>query len=169
MIYSTQPEYWLRGPEDTIPVLLQPVAHTLLQMRAELNSIMNDFPETKLWQRPAGLAAPGFHLKHIRGVIDRLFTYARAEVLDDAQQEWLKKEGEAQTECLPQLLELLNRQVDIAIDQLKNTDPIGLTDIRYVGRKRIPSTLMGLLVHTAEHSMRHTGQLLVTVRVLGMG
>jgi uncharacterized damage-inducible protein DinB len=64
------------------------------------------------------------------------------------------------------LIQRFNRQVDIAIEQLKNTKEDTLTEIRGVGRAQIPSTVIGLLTHAAEHTMRHTGQLLVTVRVL---
>ncbi len=166
MKYISQPEYWLRGPVNHIPTLLQPVAHALLQARAEANIGMSDFPENKLWTRPAEVAAPGFHLQHIPGVIDRLFTYAREESLNETQMEWLKEEGENQTASVQELLGKLDKQVDLALDQLMSTDPNTLTDTRYVGRKRIPSTVIGLLSHAAEHSMRHVGQLLVTVRVL---
>jgi uncharacterized damage-inducible protein DinB len=68
---------------------------------------------------------------------------------------------------MEELLETLNHQVDTAIEQLTNTDPASLTETRYVGRKQIPSTVIGLVSHAAEHSMRHTGQLLVTVKMLG--
>ena len=69
-----QPEVWLRGPIEGIPLLLQPVAHALLQAREELNTLMVDFPEALLWERPAGLASPGFHLQHLSGVLDRLLS-----------------------------------------------------------------------------------------------
>ena len=39
-------------------------------------------------------------------------------------------------------------------------------EVREVGRDRIPSTVGGLIFHAAEHTQRHLGQLLVTVRVL---
>lgn len=164
--YETQPEFWLRGPVGTIPTLLQPVAHGLLQARAEVNSLMVNFPEHRLWVRIAGLAAPGFHLQHIPGVIDRLFTYARGEQLSEKQLLQLGEEGHNETVSLPELLGRLNRQVDNAMDQLRETKEGTLTHERQVGRKRVPTTVIGLLVHAAEHSMRHTGQLLVTIRVV---
>jgi hypothetical protein len=166
MSYETQPEFWLRGPVGHIPALLQPVAHGLLQVRAEVNSLMVNFPEHRLWVRIAGLAAPGFHLQHIPGVIDRLFTYARGEQLSENQMTRLKEEGQNETVSLQDLLSGLNAQVERALDQLTDTDPGTLTAIRYVGRKRVPATVIGLLAHAAEHSMRHTGQLLVTIRVV---
>ncbi|MEI9810890.1 MAG: hypothetical protein WDO16_25110 [Bacteroidota bacterium] len=49
---------------------------------------------------------------------------------------------------------------------MKTTDEAILTSVRGVGRAKIPSTVMGLLFHAAEHTMRHTGQLLVTAGIL---
>jgi uncharacterized damage-inducible protein DinB len=166
MASSSLPEYWMRGPVEGIEPLLQPVAHALLQARDEVNTLMQDFPDKLLWEKPAGLASPGFHLQHLAGVIDRLFTYARAENLSDKQLEKLKAEGQAIDTTVQDLLQPFNRQVDAAFEQLRQTNAASLTEFRGVGRKQLPSTVMGLLFHAAEHTMRHTGQLLVTVRVL---
>ena len=89
----TLPEVWLRGPLPAIPSLLQPVAHALLQAREEVMELMDGFPEELLWERPAGVASPGFHLQHLSGVLDRLFTYARGGGLDKEQLEDLASEG----------------------------------------------------------------------------
>jgi len=162
-----QPEYWMRGPVENIPSFLQPVAHALLQARDEVNEIMENFPPDLLWQKPAGLASPGFHLQHLSGVIDRLFTYAKAEQLTQEQLDALKAEGkENETTDIATLLLRFNKQVDAAIKQLSQTNEKSLTEFRGVGRKQLPSTVMGLLFHAAEHTMRHTGQLLVTTKVL---
>jgi hypothetical protein len=165
---NTQREFWLRGPMPGIPAMLQPVAHTILQVRDEVNRYMADFPEIFLWVKPNGMASPGFHLQHICGILDRLFTYARGEMLNEQQFTYLSIEGkEPEKECsVNQLLAALNEQVDKAIEQLSNTDEATLTQVRGVGRAQIPATVIGLLVHAAEHSMRHTGQLLVTARLL---
>lgn len=76
MSQSNLPEVWLRGPIENIPALLQPVAHALLQARQEVNELIKKFPHELLWEKPAGVASAGFHLQHITGVLDRLFTYA---------------------------------------------------------------------------------------------
>jgi uncharacterized damage-inducible protein DinB len=157
------PEYWLSGPVEGVPVLLQPVAHALLQSRREVEALIADFPPDLYWMRPAGLASVGFHLQHLSGVLDRLFTYARGEALSDAQLAALRAEGQP-GETPEELTARFRARVDTAIAQLRQTDPETLTEPRGVGRARIPSTVMGLLVHAAEHTMRHTGQLLVTVR-----
>src|ERR1700744_587211 len=87
-------EFWLAGPIDGVPALLQPVAHALLQSRREVARVTQDFPDTQLWVKPGGLASVGFHLRHLTGVLDRLFTYARAEALTAEQLRYLKAEGE---------------------------------------------------------------------------
>src|ERR1700712_799147 len=86
-------EVWQRGPLEDISPILQPVAHALLQAREELSHIMNSFSEPLLWERPAGVASPAFHLQHLTGVLDRLFTYARKEPLTSDQLYALSIEG----------------------------------------------------------------------------
>lgn len=161
-------EVWLRGPLDHIPALLQPVAHALLQAREEVNTLMDDFPETLLWEKPAGVASPGFHLQHMKGVIDRLLTYAKGEMLNADQLQYLKQEEQPPSpSCkVVELVEQFNRQVDKALAELSATDEASLTSARGVGRAQLPSTVLGLLTHAAEHTQRHLGQLLVTARIL---
>ncbi len=163
---SNKPEIWLRGPLDNIPALLQPMAHALLQAREEINELMLNFPDELLWERIAGMASPGFHLQHLAGVINRLFTYARGQQLSQQQLEALTAEGKPANQTTHILLKQFNKQVDAALSQLQETDPVTLTEYRAVGRGKLPSTVIGLYVHAAEHTMRHTGQLLVTVKVL---
>ncbi len=167
---SSLPEVWLRGPLDDVPALLQPVAHALLQAREELEALMLDFPDVLLWQKPAGMASAGFHLQHLTGVLDRLFTYARNEPLSPQQLAYLAAEGKFNPELTAMsLVKIFNKQVDIALKQLKHTDIALLTDFRPVGRGKLPSTVTGLYTHAAEHTMRHLGQLLVTVKVVKEG
>jgi uncharacterized damage-inducible protein DinB len=160
-------EVWQSGPVENIPALLQPVAHALLQAREELHLIMKDFPEDLLWQKPAGMASVGFHLKHLSGVIDRLFTYARNEQLSTQQLQLLQEENISNNNLsIEKLLARFSNQVDNALLQLQQTNESTLTEARSIGRKKIPTSVIGLLVHAAEHTMRHIGQLLVTVRFL---
>jgi hypothetical protein len=129
---------------------------------------MAGFPDELLWEKPAGLASPGFHLQHLTGVLDRLFTYAKQEQLSPAQLAYLKAEGMPGDNLIyaDNLIKGFDAQVNKAIAQLKNTDETTLTEARGVGRAMLPSTVIGLYVHAAEHTMRHTGQLLVTVKIL---
>ena len=164
---SDKAEVWLRGPLDDIPGLLQPVAHTLLQAQEELNELMVNFPEELLWEKPFGLASTGFHLQHLAGVINRLFTYARGEQLDPQQLTDLAAEGRAFEKDMDvrRLCGIFESEVEKALAQLRKIDVLSLTDKREVGRSKLPSTVIGLYVHAAEHTMRHIGQLLVTVKI----
>ncbi len=167
MAQSSLPEVWLRGQLPGLSAILQPVAHALLQARQEVNELMVDFPSEKLWEKPAGVASPAFHLQHIVGVLDRLLTYAKGELLTDEQLKYLSAEGKSSEHITPnQLLERVNHQIEKTIDELKAIKEETLTETRTVGRKQFPSTVLGLIFHSAEHTMRHLGQLLVTVRVL---
>ncbi|MEH3113042.1 DinB family protein [Pedobacter terrae] len=165
---SQQLEVWQRGPLPGIIPMLQPVAHALLQAREEVNDYMIDFPIELLWQRPAGMASTGFHLQHLSGVLDRVFTYARAEGLSESQFAQLAEEGKNSAEgyTVADLVNRFNKQVDLALVQIKNTNESILSDYRGVGRAGLPSTVIGLLFHAAEHTMRHVGQLMVTVAVV---
>ena len=172
MKYTMQkiPEVWLRGPLPNVPDLLQPAAHALLQAQEEINELMKNFDEQLLWKRIAGQASVAFHLQHIPGVQNRLFSYAKGEMLTEQQLEYLRNEGQQNNSItVGLLLDHLNKQTEGSVEQLQQTDIATLTDIREVGRKKIPSTVLGLLFHAAEHTMRHTGQLLVTVNFLNAG
>jgi uncharacterized damage-inducible protein DinB len=164
----TQPlEVWMRGPIAGLIPLLQPVAHAILQAREEVNLMMIDFPDELIWERPSGVASVAFHLQHLSGVLDRLFTYANNQILNEDQLELLALESdEAQFLTVKALLTRFNNQVNKALTQLKNIEEKTLLEPRGIGRKQIPTNQMGLLFHAAEHTQRHVGQLLVTVRIL---
>ena len=164
---NNKPEVWLRGKVEGVPSLLQPAAHALLQSGEEVEKYMQDFPEELLWEKPAGRASVGFHLQHLTGVMDRMLTYAKAEKLSENQFQYLKKEGKPDHETSGAfLVKNFQEKVNEAIDFLKKTPENILTEYRPVGRKELPSTVIGLLFHAAEHSQRHVGQLLVTVSFL---
>jgi len=164
-------EVWQRGPLPEITPLLQPVAHALLQAREELELYLADFSDELLWIRPAGLASVSFHMQHLSGVLDRVFTYARASGLNEEQFKQLADEDQLFISELStaNLLARFSAQVDLAMAQLQITDPDTLTEYRGVGRAGLPSTVIGLLVHAAEHTMRHVGQLMVTAAVVKNG
>ncbi len=161
-------EVWQRGPLKNIPALLQPVAHALLQAEEEVEELLIDFNNEMLWERPANVASPAFHLQHLSGVLDRVFTYARNEQLTDFQLKQLYDE-DLQTQDnvgIKSLLDRFKRQIQSSMIQLQNTKEENLKEYRGVGRKQLPSTVIGLLVHAAEHTMRHIGQLSVTIKIL---
>lgn len=161
-------EVWQRGPVAGVPGLLQPVAHALLQAAEDAEKYTSQLPPDLLWKRPGPVASVGFHLLHIRGVIDRLFTYARKEALtaEQLKELALEKEVPAESVSAAELASRINAQVDKAIRQLESTPEETLTERRTIGRKEIPTTVEGLLFHAAEHAQRHIGQLLVTARIL---
>lgn len=164
-------EWWQRGPVDGVPALLQPVAHILLQVRESVGELVDGLTIDEWNARPANVASSAFHVRHIAGVIDRLFTYARGESLSEAQFTALRAEGDPVTDAadVSRMLDALSARVDTALDQLRATDVATLGDFRPVGRSKLPSTVIGCLVHGAEHPMRHVGQLSVTTRIVRAG
>jgi uncharacterized damage-inducible protein DinB len=161
------PEVWLRGPIEGVPPLLQAVAHGLLQCREELSTAVAGLTPAQLWTNPAGAASIGYHVQHAAGSLGRLFTYARGEQLSDAQRkDMLGEQAAGQTADGATLLDLFSTAVDRALDQLRTTNEQTLLDPRGVGRAQLPSTVIGLLFHAAEHTQRHTGQVATTVRMV---
>ncbi|WP_423998488.1 DinB family protein [Maribacter sp. IgM3_T14_3] len=160
-------EFWLSGPIQDVPDLLQPAAHALLQSERELKNYTSDFPKELLWAKTAGRASVGFHMNHITGVLDRMLTYAKGESLTDEQFQFLKKEGAFNlTTEVVDLQNQFSTKVSDALAYFKTIPEQTLSEKRTVGRKKLPSTVIGLLFHAAEHSQRHIGQLLVTASVL---
>lgn len=160
-------EVWMRGPIAGLDPLLQPIAHTILQAREEVNLVMIDFPDELIWEKPAGVASVSFHLQHLSGVLDRLFTYANNQILNEDQLELLALESDnTQYLTVKGLLTRFNNQVNKSLTQLKHIDEKTLLEPRGIGRKQLPTNQLGLLFHAAEHTQRHIGQLFVTVRVL---
>ena len=159
-------EWWQRGPVEGVPAPLQPVAHILLQVRESVGELVDGLSEEQWNARPANVASVAFHIRHIPGVIDRLFTYARGESLSEEQFTALRAEGAPiDTTAISAALDLLSARVDAAIAELRTIDVARLGDFRAVGRAKLPSTMIGCLVHGAEHAMRHVGQLSVTARI----
>jgi hypothetical protein len=163
-------EWWQRGPVDGVPAVLQPVAHILLQVRESVGELVENLPPAQWNARPAGVASPAFHVRHMAGVIDRLFTYARGSALSAEQLASIRLEGgELAGPDVAAVLDALSARVDAAVAELRTIDVSTLGDFRGVGRAQLPSTVIGCLVHGAEHSMRHVGALSVTVRVVRSG
>jgi hypothetical protein len=163
-------EWWQRGPVDGVPAVLQPVAHILLQVRESVSELVENLTPAQWNARPAGVASAAFHVRHIAGVIDRLFTYARGSALSAEQLAAIRLEGgELAGADVASVLDALSARVDAAVAELSAIDVATLGDFRGVGRAQLPSTVIGCLVHGAEHSMRHVGQLSVTVRVVRKG
>lgn len=168
MANKPPPEVWLRGPVAAVPALLQPVAHSLLQCREELSSTVPALTADQIWTTPSGAASIGFHVRHAAGSLDRLFTYARGEQLSLDQRAALVAEGEPDLapDVGVKLLAAFHEAVERALDQLRNTEESSLVEARSVGRAQLPTTVIGLLFHAAEHTQRHAGQAVTTARLV---
>ena len=160
-------EWWQRGPIDGIDATLQPIAHTLLQVRESVGEFTEGLTEAEWNARPGGVASCAFHVRHITGVIDRLFTYSRGEALSPDQFTALRAEGDPlSTNQVAAVLDALNARIERSLAELRGTDVRTLGDFRAVGRAQLPSTVIGCIGHAAEHAMRHVGQLSVTARIV---
>lgn len=161
------PEHWLRGPVPGVDPRLQPAAHAFLQAREDASQAVQGLTAAELALRPGGAASIAFHLRHLAGSTDRLCTYARGEALSDAQRAALAREQTAESEPdLEELLRDLHAAIDAALSQLAATPPEALLEPREVGRARLPSNVLGLLTHAAEHAQRHTGQIIATAKIV---
>jgi uncharacterized damage-inducible protein DinB len=151
-------------------VPLQPVAHALLHAVEDVRRVVTPLSDDVLWARPAGAASVGFHARHAAGALDRLFTYARGETLSAGQRATLAAEtapDEQGKGRAPDIVATFEAQVERALAQLRSTPVDRLTEPRQVGRARLPSTVLGLLFHAAEHTQRHVGQIITTAKIAG--
>ena len=151
-----------------VAAVLQPAAHALIQAKEDVTTLAPSVPTDVLWAEH-GAATAGFHLLHTVGALDRLFGYARGEALSDAQKAVLRAEAMPHRELDGAMLAArVSEAVDKALDQLRATDPERVFDERKVGRAGLPSTVLGLLFHGAEHTTRHVGQFITSVKLLSV-
>jgi hypothetical protein len=150
-------EPWLRGPIEGVSPEVAPVLYAFIQASEDLAEHTSGLTVEQIWARPLGLAPVGFQLRHIAGSVDRLVTYLMGCALDKAQLADLRTEMEP-GESRDELLARVNRALAGAVERIRSIDPASLTEPRAVGRMRLPTTVIGLLVHIAEHTQRHVGQ-----------
>jgi len=165
-------EAWLRGPVEGVPEGLMPAAHSLLDALEDMERAAAALSVEQLWLRPGGAASVGFHLRHVCGSTERLLTYARGESLSPAQLGAIALEGQPgiPPETATELLAALRRTVEVTLDRYRATPSEDLARPRRVGRAGLPSTVLGLLFHAAEHARRHAGQVVATARIIqGLG
>jgi uncharacterized damage-inducible protein DinB len=164
---STTREAWLEGPLEGVDPYLMPAAHALVQVARDLEPLADLTPEA-LWARPGSAAAIGFHLKHVAGVLDRLSTYARGEALSQEQLSALRAEGEPgdPTASAAALVGAAQAAVERTLTQVRATAREALLEPRGVGRRQLPSNVLGLLHHAAEHATRHTAQAITTAKLV---
>lgn len=153
---SSTPEPWLRGPLQGIHPLVMPVFFSFAQVREDLNRHLEGLSEEQIWLT-VGKSSIGFHLKHIAGSVDRLTTYLKGQQLSNDQLQALREEH-TPDRLHAELLKDLDASLSSAETFLKTLDPNTLYEPRTVGRQALPTTVIGLIVHLAEHTQRHLGQ-----------
>lgn len=163
---SAQEDVWLRGPVPGIHPVMVPAAHALLQTGEDVERTLAELSTEQIWASPAGAASVGFHVVHLTGSTDRLLTYARGEPLTDVQRARLAAEKSPIRTDAASLLADLRSTIDAALAQLRRTPPSSLHAARTIGRAALPTTVLGLLFHAAEHAQRHAGQIVTTARIV---
>lgn len=162
---ETKVEPWLRGTLTSVPEPFRAVLHALEQAREDAARWCFPLTEQQLNERPLGLAPIAFHLRHIAGTLDRLLTYAEGKQLNDEQYRRLKIESDSPTKSDVVAAEF-SSELDRAQSRIMQLVAEDLAGPRSVGRKQLPTTLGGLLVHIAEHTQRHIGEAIITARVV---
>jgi uncharacterized damage-inducible protein DinB len=151
------PEPWLRGPIPGVGTLLAPLLYSFQMAREDLAKWTEGLTSGQIWATPHGFGSVGFHLRHIAGSTDRLMTYVEGKQLSEAQLAVMNAEKEPGA-TREMLLGGLSAAFENAEAVVRSLNPAQLAEPRAVGRKRLPTTVIGLLFHIAEHTQRHVGQ-----------
>lgn len=162
---STQPEPWLRGTLTEIPPVPRGVLHALELAKEDLTRWCAGLSETELNAQPAAIAPVAFHIRHIARSVDRLLTYAEGNDLNEDQLAALKSEL-APNANGPEVFAELEASLAAAASRIAQIDPARLDEPRTVGKKHLPTTVAGLLVHIADHTQRHVGQAITTAKIV---
>ena len=156
-LMSTQEEPWLRGPIPGVDPFIAPLLYSFQMAREDLARHTAALTTEQIWATPHGFGSVGFHLRHIAGATDRLMTYATGAQLSEAQLSALKAEKDPGA-TRETLLSALDAAFAKAEATARDLHPATLAAPRAVGRKQLPTTVIGLLIHIAEHTQRHVGQ-----------
>jgi uncharacterized damage-inducible protein DinB len=150
-------EPWLRGPIPGVSSLLAPLLYSLQQAREDLAQWTEGLTTEQIWARPHGFGPVGYQLRHIAGSVERLTTFLQGRQLTAEQFAAKDREmepGASREELLAEVEKSLAQTEEI----VRGLDPATLADPRTVGRLRLPTTVIGLLTHIAEHTQRHVGE-----------
>jgi uncharacterized damage-inducible protein DinB len=165
MAESQLPEPWLRGTLTAVSAVQRAVLHALELAGEDLAKWCGNLSDAELNARPENLAPVAFHIRHIARSIDRLLTYAEGRGLSGAQMDALQSEldpGAGRDELFAELAGALEKGASRA----RAFDASQLGESRAVGKKRLPTTVGGLLIHIAEHTQRHVGQAITTAKIV---
>lgn len=158
------PEPWLRGTLTEIDAVPRQILHALELTAEDCDRWCKNLTEAELNARPYGLPSVAFHMRHIARSLDRLLTYADDRWLDEDQLAAL--ETEHTTTSREDLFQEFTQGLQEAAQRVRAFHPDRYDQRRSVGRNRLPSTLGGLLVHCAEHTQRHAGQMITTAKLV---
>lgn len=157
-------EPWLRGTLVEVDPVRRGVLHALELAREDVARWAAGLTMDELELRPFGLPSVGFQMRHTVRSLDRLLTYAEGRSLSAGQRTALAAEMEpaASREVLFTEFE---GWIQFAEDRVMTFSQESYGEVG-VGSKMLPTTVGGLLVHCAEHTQRHAGQLVTTAKVV---
>jgi uncharacterized damage-inducible protein DinB len=158
-------EPWLRGTLTEVDPVRRAVLHALELAREDVTRWTAGLVEEELEARPFGLPSVGFQMRHMVRSLDRLLTYAEGRSLSQGQRDALASEMEAAA-SREALFAEFEGWMQFAEDRVMTFLPASYGETRGVGRKMLPTTVGGLLIHCAEHTQRHAGQLVTTAKVV---
>ena len=158
-------EPWLRGTLSDVPAVPRGVLHALELAGEDVERWCGKLNDEELNKRPGSLAPVAFHIRHLARSLDRLLTYAEGASLNDNQMKALKSEMDPGATHHVLFAEFCGALATSAtrIRHLAHSD---MEASRTVGRKGLPTTLGGLLVHIADHTQRHVGQVITTAKIV---
>ncbi|HEX4076414.1 MAG TPA: DinB family protein [Candidatus Acidoferrales bacterium] len=159
------PEPWLRGTLSEVTAVPRAVLHALELAKEDLERWCGGLSDAEVNARPGGVAPVAFHLRHVARSIDRLLTYAEGGQLSSEQLAALKSEMDAGATRAELFAEIEAALIGSAA-RIRAIDPKRMDEPRKVGKKELPTTLGGLLVHVADHTQRHVGQAITTAKIV---
>ena len=161
-------EPWLRGTHTDVPAAGRAVLHALELALDDLTQWTAGLTDAEVHAQPLGLTPIAFHLRHIARSTDRILTYAEGEQLSAEQLGLLKSEqsGEGKQESLAELLAEVEVAFTDAAERIRVLATANLDTPRFVGRKQLPTSIGGAMIHVADHTQRHVGQVVTTAKVL---
>lgn len=158
-------EPWMRGTHGELDPLRRGVVHALEQAGEDGERWAAGLTAEQMHRRVAGLPSVAFHLRHTVRSLDRLLSYAEDRALDEGQLAALATEGEA-AEAPEAVLAEFRAGLASAAERVRQFRPEQFSEARGIGRKRLPTTVAGLLIHCAEHTGRHVGQMVTTAKLV---
>ncbi|HEY2819928.1 MAG TPA: DinB family protein [Candidatus Acidoferrum sp.] len=159
------PEPWLRGTITEVGAVPRAVLHALELANEDLKKWCSSLTEAEFNARPHGLPSVAFQLRHIARSVDRLLTYAEGNALSAEQLTALKTESESVPPA-QSVFDELPSSLTRGAQRIRALAKSDLEQTRFVGKKALPTTLGGLLVHVADHTQRHVGQAITTAKIL---